>query len=124
MSRGVNKVILVGNLGADPDMQTLPSGSIVAEFSLATNRKYTTREGVLEEETEWHLVKTWNKTAEFVGKHLAKGSLVYVEGRSSTRTWDDKDGSKRYRTEIVAQAVEGLGRGPGNPADQDDDLPF
>ena len=115
MAGGVNKVILVGNLGADPDMRYTPSGAGVCELRLATNESWTDRNGQRQERTEWHRVVVWGKKAEVCSKYLAKGRQVYVEGRLRTRSWDDKDGNKRYTTEVIADNVQFLsgGSGPG-----------
>ena len=112
----VNKVILVGNLGQNPELKYLPSGQPVCEFSLATNDAFTDKQGQKQERTEWHRIKTWGKTAENCGQYLQKGRTVYVEGRLTTRSYDDKEGQKKYITEIVAQQVVFLGGGgPGGP---------
>lgn len=113
----VNKVILIGNLGADPDMRYTASGKAVVNFNMATTEKYKD-----EEKTEWHKIIVWDKQAESVSKYLTKGSPVYVEGKISTRSYDDKDGVKRWVTEITASNVTFLG---GKKDDKkDDDLPF
>jgi len=110
----VNKAILVGNLGRDPEVRSTPSGQSVCNFSLATTEKYTDRGGGQREQTEWHNIVAWGKTAELCGQYLKKGRQVYVEGRISTRQYEAKDGSgKRYRTEVVAQRVQFLGGRPG-----------
>ena len=106
----VNKVILVGNLGRDPEVRTTPSGQPVAEFSLATNRRWRDREGNRQEQTEWHRIVCWGRQAEVAGQYLTKGKQIYVEGRLQTRSWDDKQtGEKRYRTEIVCDNFQMLG---------------
>jgi len=107
----VNKVILVGNLGGDPEVKYTPSGSAVANFNIATNESWTNKDGKKDERTEWHRIVVWNKLAELCGEYLAKGRTVYVEGRLQTREWNDKDGNKRYTTEIVAQTIQFLGGG-------------
>jgi single-strand DNA-binding protein len=122
----VNKVILIGNLGRDPEVRYTPSGAAVANFSIATNESWTNKEGKREERTEWHRIVCWNKTAELCGEYLSKGRTVYVEGRLQTREWNDKDGNKRSTTEIVAQNVRFLGgRGgdasPAQPASSAED---
>lgn len=106
----VNKAILIGNLGRDPEVRYLPSGQSVANFTLATSESYTDRNGSRQERTDWHNIVVYGKQAELCGQYLKKGRQVYVEGRISTRQYDAKDGSgKRYRTEIVAQRVQFLG---------------
>jgi single-strand DNA-binding protein len=114
---GVNKVILIGNLGRDPEIRYIPSGQAVTNFSLATTENFTSRDGKREERTEWHRIVVWGKTAENCAQYLAKGRTVYVEGRLQTREWEDKDGQKRRTTEVVAQTVQFLGgpRGSGAP---------
>lgn len=140
----LNKVILIGNLGQDPDVRYTPSGAAVANFSIATTEKWKDKQsGNLEEKTEWHRVVVWGKLAELCKEYLAKGRSVYLEGRLQTRAWDDKDGNKRYTTEVVAQTVQFLDRKGSGPAassgggsspasdesgpppfDADDDIPF
>lgn len=106
----VNKVILIGNLGADPDLRYTPSGAAVCNFSLATTDSRTDREGNRQEFTEWHRIVVWNKQAENCSKYLTKGRPAYIEGRLQTRSWEDKNtGQKRYTTEIVADRVQFLG---------------
>ncbi|MBI4542166.1 MAG: single-stranded DNA-binding protein, partial [Gemmatimonadetes bacterium] len=104
MSRSLNKVMLIGNLGADPEVRSTSNGSRVASFSLATSRQWTTQSGEKQEKTEWHRVVVWNSRgsglADVVEKYLKKGDRVYVEGRIEYRTWEDKDGQTRYTTEI------------------------
>jgi single-strand DNA-binding protein len=117
---GVNKVILVGNLGRDPELRYTSNGTPVCQLSVATTRAYTNRatnERV--EDTEWHRVVVWSKQAEHCNQYLSKGRQVYVEGRLQTRSYDDKDGIKRYSTEVVADTVQflgGGGRGGGAPS--------
>ncbi|WP_225072760.1 single-stranded DNA-binding protein [Desulfuromonas sp. CSMB_57] len=106
----VNKVILVGNLGKDPELRYTASGTAVANFSLATTERYKDREGQTQEKTEWHNIVAWRQLAEICGKYLQKGKQVYIEGRIQTRSYDDKDGNKRYITEIVADQMQMLGR--------------
>lgn len=109
----VNKVILVGNLGRDPELRYTKSGSAVANFSLATTDVFS-KEGQREERTEWHRIVAWGKTAELCTQYLAKGRSVYIEGQLRTREWEDKDGNKRQTTEVHAQTVQFLGpRGSG-----------
>ena len=110
----VNKVILVGNLGRDPELRYTQSGQAVANFSLATTDRFSSKEGERQERTEWHRIVTWGKTAENCAQYLAKGRSVYVEGRLQTNEWEDKEGQKRRTTEVVAQTVQFLGgRGQG-----------
>ncbi len=150
----VNKVILVGNLGKDPDSRYLPDGGAVCNFSVATTDKWKDKSGEPQERTEWHRVSTFSKLAEICGEYLKKGSQVYIEGRLQTRKWQDKEGHDRYTTEIVADRMQMLGSraggsetmarepkaaaagsaSPGKPAaaksggasfdDMDDDIPF
>jgi single-strand DNA-binding protein len=108
---GVNKVILIGNLGVDPEVKFISNGTAVCNFSLATNEKWKGKDGEMQEKTEWHRIVVWGKTAEACGKYLSKGRQVYIEGRLQTRHYDDKDGNKRYVTEIVAEDVQFLGGG-------------
>jgi len=107
----VNKVILVGNLGKDPELRYTASGAAVATFSLATSERYKDRDGNSQEKTEWHNIVAWRQLAEICGKYLNKGRQVYIEGRIQTRSYDDRDGNKRYITEIVADQMQMLGRG-------------
>ena len=110
----VNKVILVGNLGRDPEIRSLPSGQPVASFSVATSRRCKDRDGNRQEQTEWHNVVCFGKTAEIAGQYLTKGKQVFVEGRIQTRSWDDKtSGEKKYRTEIICDNFQMLGSAPG-----------
>jgi single-strand DNA-binding protein len=106
---GVNKVILIGRLGADPEVKAVGPGSQVARLSLATSESWTDKEGQRQEKTEWHRVVVWGKLAELCGKYLAKGRQVYIEGRLQTRSWDDAQGVKKYSTEVVAQSIQFLG---------------
>lgn len=142
----VNKVILVGNLGKDPELRYTASGTAVVSFSLATTERYKDRDGAQQEKTEWHNIVAWRQLAEICGKYLHKGKQIFIEGKIQTRSYDDRDGNKRYITEIVADQMQMLGRagddsgrsnqttpqGPeptvssfddpqGNP---DDDIPF
>ena len=107
---GVNKVILVGNLGADPEVRYSASGTAVANFRIATTESYKNKEGQKEDKTEWHRIVTFGKLAEICGEYLAKGKQVYVEGRIQTNQWEDKEGNKRYTTEIVCNQMQMLGR--------------
>ncbi len=104
----INKVILIGNLGADPEMRYTPSGTAVATLRLATSRKWKDKEGNPQEETEWHRVIVWAQSAEFCSNYLSKGSKVYVEGRLQTRKWQDQSGNDKYTTEIIANTVQNL----------------
>jgi single-strand DNA-binding protein len=115
MAKSVNKVILIGNLGKDPEVKYTPSGMPVAKFTLATNERYKDKSGEWQERTEWHNIVAWQRLAEIVGEYLKKGSKAYVEGRLQTSSWEDKQsGEKKYRTEIVAQDLVLLsGRGEG-----------
>ena len=117
MARGINKVILVGNLGKDPELSYLPSGQSVAKFSLATSRRYKGKDGEFKEETEWHNIVAWGKTGEICAQYLKKGGQAFVEGRIQSRTWEGKDGQKRTSVENVADNVVLLGgRGEGGSA--------
>src|ERR1041384_7126188 len=111
MAGGVNKVILVGHLGADPDMRYTPSGQGVCELRLATSESWNDKNGQRQERTEWHRIVVWGKRPEVCSKYRSKGRQVFVEGRIQTRTYDDKDGNKRYITEIIANDVQFLGGG-------------
>ncbi|SVE16622.1 uncharacterized protein METZ01_LOCUS469476, partial [marine metagenome] len=106
---GVNKVILMGNLGSDPEVRYTPNGKAVAQFSLATSRQWKDNTGQRQEKTEWHRIVAWGKTAELCGEYLSKGRQVYLEGEIQYRTWDDKEGNKRYTTEINAREVQFIG---------------
>ena len=132
---GVNKVILVGNLGKDPEVKYLDSGVAVANFSLATTESYKNKEGERVNQTEWHNIVLWRGLAEVAEKWLKKGSNVYIEGKIKTRKWEDKDGNTRYNTEILADNMTMLGSKStsesaapttsAQPADDTaDDLPF
>ncbi len=141
---GVNKVILIGNLGKDPELRYTPGGQAVGSFSLATSEKWRDKDGNMQDRTEWHNIVVWGRQAEIAKEYLAKGRQVYIEGRIQTRSWEDKEGNKRYTTEIVAQRLNFLGGrdqgagsagGPANDsppqappsgdlAGEDDDLPF
>ena len=119
---GLNKVILIGNLGRDPELRYTQSGQAVANFTLATTESITKRDGEREDRTEWHRIVAWGKLAEICGEYLSKGRQIYVEGRIQTREWEDKEGNKRWTTEIVARNMQMLGRrsegaGAGEPAE-------
>jgi len=115
----LNKVILIGNVGNDPEMRYTPDGKPVTSFNLAVSRRYTTREGERREETEWFTVVTWNRLAETCNQFLAKGRRAYVEGRLRSRTWDGQDGQKRFRNEVIANKVVFLDRQPVAPAGEE-----
>ena len=140
---GVNKVILVGNLGANPEMRFTQGGQAVANLRIATTERWTDKSGQKQEATEWHRVVVWGKQAEICGQYLTKGRQVYIEGRIRTRQWQDQQGQKRYSTEIVAQTMQMLGGRGERPAEDvaatapveepasadfgagpDDDIPF
>jgi single-strand DNA-binding protein len=132
--RSLNKVTLIGHLGKDPEVQTLETGVKLAKFSMATTEAFKDKSGVRVEQTEWHNIIVWRQLAEIAEKFLRKGSYIYLEGRIRNRTWDDKDGKKNYRTEIVGGTFMMLERKPeGSPStaqtsdvmeDAIDDLPF
>jgi len=145
---GVNKAIIVGNLGADPEVRTTQSGTQVANFNVATTEQYTDQSGQRQERTEWHRIVTFGRLAEICGQYLHKGKQVYIEGRIQTRKWTDQNGNDKWTTEIVAQTMQMLGRAGdgaaemgggsaasnsgaarsaaagGEMAGEDDDLPF
>ncbi|HEX9984166.1 MAG TPA: single-stranded DNA-binding protein [Thermoanaerobaculia bacterium] len=107
----VNKVILVGRLGKDPEVRSTPQGTSVARFTIATDERFTDRSGEKQERTEWHNIVAWSKLAEICGQYLKKGKLVYIEGSIRTDSWDDKEsGQKKYRTEIIANTMQMLDR--------------
>ncbi|MEZ4705082.1 MAG: single-stranded DNA-binding protein [Bdellovibrionota bacterium] len=120
----VNKVILVGRLGADPEMRYTQSGTPVTTLSVATNEYWKNKEGQKEEKTEWHRVVLWSRLAELASQYLTKGRQVYLEGKIQTRSWDDKDGQKRYTTEVVGTSMQFLGgQADGPSADMPSDIP-
>lgn len=141
---GVNKVILIGRLGRDPEIRYTPDGTAIANFSIATSEEWKDKgSGEKKERTEWHRIVAYRKLAEICGEYLSKGKQVYIEGRIQTREWEDKDKNKRYTTEIVASQMQMLGargafdagepaadtHGPDTtdlpaPGDKDDDIPF
>ena len=131
MSKGtVNKVILIGRLGKDPDMRYTPSGTAVANFSLATNSSFKDSDGNWQDKTEWHNIVTFGRTAEIAGEYLKKGKLVYIDGRLQTSSWEDQNGQKRYKTEVVASELQLIGsRGDSesgvdtSAADAEDEVP-
>lgn len=117
----VNKVILIGNLGQDPEVRYSPSGQAVCNLSIATNEAWTDKNGQKQEKTEWHRVVVFGKLAELVGQYLKKGRQAYLEGKLQTRQWQDKDGQTRYTTEVVAQTIQFLGGGAGAGRSNDND---
>ena len=137
-SKSVNKCLIIGNLGGDPQLRHTTSGTPVCNFTVATNESWTNKEGVREERTEWHRVIAWRKLAEICHEYLRKGSPVYIEGKLQTRSWEDQSGHKHYCTEIIAGEMVMLGGGESAPAQQapeeyprsaespneDDGLPF
>ncbi|GFE59643.1 single-stranded DNA-binding protein [Geobacter sp. AOG2] len=137
----LNKVMLIGNLGKDPEVRYTPAGVAVASFNLATSERFKSKSGEWEERTEWHRVTLWSKLAEIAGEYLSKGKTVYIEGRLQTRKWQDNSGNERYTTEIVGEKMQMLspkgerrggdvtsepvnGGGFEEPPFQDDDIPF
>ena len=119
MTRGLNKVMVIGHVGRDPEMRYTPSGRPVTSFSVVTTRAWTSTEGTRHEESEWFNVVAWGNLAEICNQHLTKGQQVYVEGRLQTRGWEDDDGKKHYRTELVANEMIALGdrKGTSLPAE-------
>ena len=116
MAGSVNKVIIVGNLGKDPELRRTPGGAAVTDFTVATTDRFKGKDGNRQESTEWHTIGVWNRQAENVCQYLKKGSSVYVEGSLRTRSWDDQNGQKRYKTEILAQSIQFLDKtGGGAP---------
>jgi len=115
----LNKMMIIGNLGSDPEMRFTPNGRPVTSFRIATNWRYVTGDGERREETEWFTVVTWNRLAEQCNQFLTKGRLIYVEGRLRTRTWEGQDGEKRFRNEIVADNVTFLDRQAAAAAPED-----
>lgn len=135
MAGTINKVILIGRLGRDPELRYTPGGKAVANFTMATSETWKDADGEKQENTEWHRIVLWGKTAELAAKFLAKGSQVYIEGKLQTREWTDKEGAQRYTTEIIANHMTFLsekadkGEGGSAPADDSgadpfDDIPF
>ena len=132
----INKAIIIGNLGADPEIRYTQDGTQAASFTVATTEKWKGKDGQMQEQTEWHKVVAWRRLAEICGEYLAKGSRVYIEGKLQTRKWQDKDGNDRYTTEIVVSEMKMLsgekGRQGGNgnndpfpePPAMGDDVPF
>ena len=134
---GVNKIILVGRLGKDPEIRYTPGGAAVANFTVATSEEWKDREtGEKQERTEWHRIVAWRRLGEVCGEYLHKGSQVYIEGRIQSRSYDDKDGNRKYITEIIANRIQMLGRKGEEPSEEevtepeaqetdgDDDIPF
>ena len=119
----VNKVILIGNLGRDPEVKYTQTGTAVANLNIATNEVWTDKAGQKQERTEWHRVVVWGKQAQVLSEILAKGKQVYVEGSLQTRSWDDKDGNKRYTTEVKAMRVLLMGRAEGGRMEQPESQP-
>jgi single-strand DNA-binding protein len=123
MAKSINKVILVGNVGKDPEIKYTPNGVPVAKFSLATNERFKDKSGEWQDRTEWHSVLAWQRLAEIVGEFVQKGSKLYIEGKLQSSSWEDRNsGEKRYRTEIVARDVVLLGS-PERSSDADRDIP-
>ncbi len=114
---GINKVMIIGRLGSDPEVKTISTGSTVTRLSIATSENWVDKEGQKQERTEWHRVVVWGKLAELCGKYLAKGRQAYVEGRLQTRSWEDQQGQKKYTTEVVASTVQFLGSTQGASQD-------
>lgn len=112
----VNKAILVGNLGKDPEIRYTASGTAVCNFSIATTESYKDKDGNRQEKTEWHNIVVWRQLAEICGKYLTKGKQIYIEGKLQTRKWEDRDGNDRYSTEIVADQMQMLGSKGDSPA--------
>lgn len=112
----VNKAIIIGRLGADPEVRYTQGGTAVANFNIATDESWTDKDGQRQEKTEWHRIVAWGRTAEICGEHLKKGREVYVEGRIETREWQDKDGQRRRTTEIKAWSVQFIGSAQDNQA--------
>jgi single-strand DNA-binding protein len=122
MSRGLNKIMIIGHLGRDPEMRYTPKGRPVTNFSLATSRSWKTSDGERREETEWFNVVAWGSLAEICNEYLAKGQQVYVEGRLQTRQWEDDEGQKRKTVEIVAKEMIMLGDRKKSASTEDDSL--
>ena len=120
----VNKIILVGNVGNEPEVKSLTNDSKVCNFSLATSESYKNREGEKVTQTEWHNIVIFGKLTEIVEKYVKKGSLLYLEGKIRTRSWDDKEGNKRYTTEIVLDSFNSVLQMLGKKQDNNDDSPF
>lgn len=124
--RGINKVILIGNLGRDPEIRYTTSGQAVANFTLATTEGRTSKDGDKQEFTEWHRIVAWGRLAEICGEYLSKGKMIYVEGSLRTRSWEDKEGKTRWTTEVVARNMQMLspaGARPDSPSERSDRAP-
>ena len=119
----VNKVILIGNLGKDPELKFTPSGVAMTKFSIATTERFKDSDGNQQERTEWHNIVLWRRLAELANEYLKKGSPVYIEGRIQTRSWDDENGQKKYMTEIVADRMQFLGRREDGTSDDSGNIP-
>jgi single-strand DNA-binding protein len=119
----LNKATLIGNLGGDPEIRYTQSGTAVANFTIATTERWKDKDGQQQEQTEWHRIVAFSRLGEICGEYLSKGSKVYIEGRIQTRSWDDKDGNKRYTTEIVAREMKMLDSKPGAGGGQQDQAP-
>lgn len=122
----VNRVLLIGRLGADPEVRYTPDGTMIVNFRIATDETYKNKQGEKVSKTEWHRIVVFGRLAEICGNYLGKGRLVFIEGKLQTRTWDDKDGNKRSLTEILAsnmQMLESKGQGRGQEAVMDDPMP-
>ncbi len=144
MARSLNKVMLIGNLGRDPELRSTPSGTHVTTFTMATNRRYKGKDGEFQDETQWHNIVVWGNQAEFIANYLKKGSRIFIEGRLTHRSWEDQNGQKRYMTEVVTEnfvpldappeGAQGAGQRepvppPPEPPDEngapdDEDVPF
>ena len=132
MQKGsVNKVVIVGHIGADPETRFTPSGTAVANFNVATNESRKNSDGGYHDHTEWHSCVLFGKRAEFAGEYLKRGQLIYLEGRLQTRSWEDDSGTKKYKTEVIGNEITMLGKKVGTgdssqnrDAASDDDLPF
>src|SRR6056297_1481299 len=120
----INKVILVGNVGKDPDVRHLDTGVAVANFPLATSENYTAKNGDKVSTTEWHNIVVWRGLAEVAEKYVTKGRQLYIEGKIKTRSWDDRDGNKRYTTEVVADVLQLLGSRPDNQQSDNQNAPY
>jgi single-strand DNA-binding protein len=120
---GINKVILIGNLGADPEIRYTASGQAVAKFRIATTERYTDKQGNRQERTEWHRVTAWGKLAEICNQYLSKGKQVYIEGKIRSDTWE-QDGVKRYSYEIIADNMQMLGQAQGRGQEREPETPF
>ena len=122
---GVNKVIIVGRLGKDPEVRYTPNGQAVANFTVATSENWTDKtSGQKQEKTEWHRIVVWGRLAELCRDYLKKGRQVYIDGRLQTRSWDDRDGTKKYTTEIIANTVQFLGTAPDKVESTNDGVDF